>query len=132
MTASGRGLGGKFVRFATVGVFNTAIDLAVFALLVAVALHPLPANVLAWFVAVTFSYLVNAHWTFERAEGLSHARSFVRFAGFGALISLGVSSLAILTLSQALGVWPAKILGVAVAVVLNFVAARWSIENRLR
>ncbi|TIO99415.1 MAG: GtrA family protein, partial [Mesorhizobium sp.] len=31
----------------------------------------------------------------------------------------------------AIGVWPAKIIGVVVAAVLNFLAARWSIEGRL-
>jgi putative flippase GtrA len=127
-----RGVGGTFLRFALVGVFNTTIDLAVFALLVAASMNPLAANILAWAAAVSFSYLVNARWTFARAEGLSHVRSFLRFAGSGALISLGVSSLAIVMLSQAIGVWPAKILGVAIATALNFVAARWSIENRLR
>jgi putative flippase GtrA len=34
-------------------------------------------------------------------------------------------------LAGIVGVWPAKIGGVIVAAVLNFLAARWSIEGRL-
>ena len=59
-------------------------------------------------------------------------RSIARFVGLGALISLGISSGAIVALASVIGVWPAKLLGVAVAAVLNIIAARWSIENRLK
>jgi putative flippase GtrA len=50
----------------------------------------------------------------------------------GALISLGVSSGVIAALSGWIGVWPAKILGVILAAILNFFAARWSIEDRIK
>ena len=126
-----RGLAGKAGRFIGVGLVNTAIDMAVFALLVALSVSPLPANVGAWAVAVTFSYFFNSRWTFDRNDNISEKHSFVRFVSLGALISLGVSSGAIAALSGTIGLWPAKILGVIVAAVLNFVAARWSIENRI-
>lgn len=119
-------------RFAVVGVANTLIDIVAFAALVAIAVPPLVANVVAWLIAVTFSYAVNSRWSFERDGTVPELHSFVRFAGLGALISLGISTGAIAALTGLIGVWPAKLLGVAVAVVLNFVAARWSIENRLR
>ncbi|RVB13375.1 GtrA family protein, partial [Mesorhizobium sp. M7A.F.Ca.CA.002.10.1.1] len=51
-------------------------------------------------------------------------------ASLGGLISLGVSSLSIALFAGIAGVWPAKIAGVVVAAVLNFLAARWSIEGR--
>ena len=57
--------------------------------------------------------------------------AFLRFVSLGALISLGVSSLSIALFAGIAGVWPAKIGGVIVAAVLNFLAARWSIEGRL-
>lgn len=132
MASGSRRLGVKAFRFAVVGIVNTVVDMAVFALLVTESFAPLFANLLAWLVAVSFSYALNSRWSFDRCEQLSEARSFGRFITLGALISLGVSSGAIAVLTETIGLWPAKILGVAVAAVLNFIAARWSIENRLR
>jgi len=127
-----RSLSGKAMRFAIVGVANAAIDLVVFALLLRSGVWPLTANVLAWGVAVSFSYLVNSRWSFDRDANLSTVHSVARFVSLGALISLGVSSGFIVALSSVIGVWPAKIVGLLVAAVLNFMAARWSIENRLK
>lgn len=120
------------LRFAVVGMANTVIDLAAFAILLPLTEWPVVANVLAWIVAVLFSFTANSLWSFERDRSIGVARSFMRFAALGALISLGVSSLSILALTYALGVWPAKIIGILVAAALNFVAARWSIEGRVR
>lgn len=125
-------LAGKALRFGIVGVFNTVVDLAAFALLLAAGATALAANVGAWLVAVSFSYAINSRWSFERSGELHEARSIARFLGMGALISLGVSSAAILALAPLTGLWPAKLIGIVVAAVLNFFAARWSIENRLR
>ena len=124
-----RSLGSKLARFAVVGVANSAIDLAIFALLLHLSVPPLAANVAAWMVAVIFSFLANGFWSFER--NVSLVRSFSRFISLGALISLGVSNLSLLVLSGVFGVWPAKIIGIVVAAALNFAAARWSIEGRL-
>ncbi len=125
-------LTGKALRFGIVGVFNTVVDVAAFALLLAAGATALAANVGAWLVAVSFSYAINSRWSFERSGELHEARSIARFLGMGALISLGVSSAAILALAPLTGLWPAKLIGIVAAAVLNFFAARWSIENRLR
>ncbi len=126
-----RSTSSKIVRFALVGLVNTCIDLAAFFLLLKLAVPPLAANVAAWFVAVLFSFVANGFWSFERDPGIRLHHSFLRFVSLGALISLGVSSLSIAALAGTVGVWPAKIIGVVVAAVLNFLAARWSIEGRL-
>ncbi|MBZ9851553.1 GtrA family protein [Mesorhizobium sp. CA14] len=126
-----RSTGNKIVRFALVGLVNTGIDLTAFFLLLKLAVPALAANVGAWFVAVLFSFVANRFWSFERDRGIRLHHSFLRFVSLGALISLGVSSLSIAALAGTVGVWPAKIIGVVVAAVLNFLAARWSIEGRL-
>ncbi|TPN80602.1 GtrA family protein [Mesorhizobium sp. CU2] len=128
---SQRSTGNKIVRFALVGLVNTCIDLAVFFLLLKLGIWPLAANVAAWFVAVLFSFVANRFWSFERDPEIRLHHSFLRFVSLGALISLGVSSLSIAALAGTIGVWPAKIIGVVVAAMLNFLAARWSIEGRL-
>jgi putative flippase GtrA len=75
--------------------------------------------------------VANRLWSFERDPDIRLHHSFLRFVSLGALISLGVSSLSIAVLAGTIGVWPAKIIGVVAAAVLNFLAARWSIEGRL-
>ncbi|MET0597662.1 MAG: GtrA family protein [Mesorhizobium sp.] len=126
-----RPLAVKMVRFGLVGVANTAIDLAVFTVLVLVGMGALPANLVAWATAVSFSYLANSRWSFEASSEVGPARSALRFFSLGALISLGLSSGALVVLAGTIGVMPAKIVGVVAAAVLNFLAARWAIENRL-
>lgn len=127
-----RNLREKALRFGAVGILNTLVDIASFALLIALGTPALAANVGAWLVAVSFSYALNSRWSFERNTDLREGWSLLRFLGLGAIISLGVSSGAILALSSLIGLWPAKLLGVLVAAILNFIAARWSIEDRLR
>lgn len=126
---SGRPLSGKIVRFGVVGLANSLIDLAAFAMLVAAGLWPLAANGLAWLVAVSFSYAVNSRWSFERGPARSERLSIFAFFSLSALITLGVSSGAILALAGLIGLFPAKILGICVAAALSFLAARWSIET---
>ncbi|RUX01265.1 MULTISPECIES: GtrA family protein [unclassified Mesorhizobium] len=126
-----RSTGSKIARFALVGLVNTAIDLAGFSLLLKLHVPPLAANVLSWSIAVIFSFVANGFWSFERNHAIRLHDAFLRFVTAGALISLGVSSLSIALFAGITGVWPAKIGGVIVAAVLNFLAARWSIEGRL-
>lgn len=128
---SSRSLASKLSRFGIVGVANSLVDLAVFSLLVAAGILPLAANVLAWLVAVTFSYAVNSRWSFERGHG-AEGRSIAAFVTLNALIALGVSSGAILLLADIVGLFPAKLLGMVVAAGLSFLAARWSIETLSR
>lgn len=130
--AAPRSIQSKAGRFIAVGLLNTVIDLAVFAFALWAGAAPLLANICAWAVAVSFSYALNSRWSFERTENLSETKSALRFVSLGALISLGVSSGVIAVLAGWIGVWPAKIIGVVLAAILNFVAARWSIEDKLR
>lgn len=122
-------LGEKAVRFIIVGLGNTVVDFAVFAVAIQFGLTSLLANVIAWLVAVSVSYIVNASWSFDRAR--SHRDALPRFLASGAIISLLVSSAAVGLLSGIIGLWPAKIGGTVLAAILNFFAARWSIENRI-
>jgi putative flippase GtrA len=126
-----RSLTSKAIRFGLVGIANSLVDLAVFAVVLAAGAAPLLANLVGWGVAVVFSYFLNSRWSFERSTRVGELRAAARFIGLGALITLGVSSGAILALTDFVGVMPAKIIGLAVAAVLNFIAARWSIEDRI-
>ena len=65
----------KATSFALVGVVNTGIDLAVFVFAYNfLHLALIPANVLAWFVAVSFSYVLNSTITFAAESGRRRQR----------------------------------------------------------
>jgi putative flippase GtrA len=119
----------KITRFLIVGLGNTAVDFIMFALSLRLGAAALIANIVAWVVAVSFSYAVNSAWSFDRAR--SHRHALPRFLILGAVVSLLVSSLSLGVFAGTVGVWPAKIAGTVVAAVLNFIVARWSIEARL-
>ena len=60
----------KAGAFAGIGFINAAIDFAVFWTAVqAFDLAKIPANVLAWLVAVSFSYAMNSFTTFGPESG---------------------------------------------------------------
>lgn len=125
------GFGRKAMTFAIVGVFNTAVDASVFALLLSFAVSPLIANFFAWVCGVSFSYQVNSRWTFEPTTEQGRLRAWIKFVATGGLVSLLCSTLIIGLTATSIGVWPAKVLSVGIGAVLGFLAARWSIEGKL-
>lgn len=80
-----------FSRYASVGVINTLLHWSIFAL----AYHWLDSqslsNLIAFCVAVTFSFFTNARWTF-RSEAT--ARRYAAFVAFMGLLSWLVGKLA--------------------------------------
>ncbi len=82
----------EIVKFALVGVLNTAIDYGVFFVLFSfIRLDKNLAQTIATLVAMTNSYLVNRYWTFEKAGGI-RGREIWRFVAVN-LLSLGVTLL---------------------------------------
>src|SRR5690606_6477680 len=121
----------KALRFIVVGLANSAIDFAVFAGLAWLGIAALLANLLAWAVAVSFSFAVNSRWTFESSEHLARENSFVRFALSGAAISLGSSSLSLILLSRCIAILPPKLVCIIICSVMNIFAARWTIVEKV-
>jgi len=65
-----RALAIKAVSFGLIGVVNTVIDFSIFwAAVQKFAVALVPANVLAWLVAVSASYVMNAFITFAAESG---------------------------------------------------------------
>ena len=80
--------GVQMFKFAAVGGMNFIIDFCVYVFLTRFFdLHYLLANIIAFVVAVTFSFFVNKHWTFRYKEGEAHKRYLqffvVCFIGLG-------------------------------------------------
>src|ERR1044072_5756084 len=71
----------KAISFALVGLVNTAVDATIFFLLLAYATSSLAvANIAAWFIANTGSYVMNSFTTFSAETG--GRLSFKYYAGF--------------------------------------------------
>ena len=111
----------KAISFALVGVINTVIDFSVF-WTAATYLHwPLvPANVLAWLVAVSFSYAMNSFITFGPESG-----RVLRWRDYGTFVASGVagmvgSTATLFVLSYFLPVLVAKLISILVSFVVNF------------
>lgn len=116
-----RGVTLKAASFALVGVVNTFIDLGVFLAAYNLLKLPLiPANVLAWLVAVSGSYVMNSFITFAAESGRQ-----LRWRAYGAFVASGIAGViantAILVVaSYWLPVLAAKLLAIAVSFVVNF------------
>jgi putative flippase GtrA len=113
--------GARIIRFGVVGVANTAIDFALFALLYYVALWPLlAANALAYGVAVINSYVLNKYWTFgDTSRGSTAVLRGLLFVGLN-LVGLLLASAAIWLLAQFLHPLVAKAGSIAVTFIWNY------------
>ncbi len=111
----------KAISFGLVGVVNTSIDFSVFWTTARYLGWPLvPANVLAWLVAVTFSYMLNSIITFGPESGrVLRWRDYAAFAASG-VAGMVASTATLVALSYVLPVLVAKLLSIAVSFVVNF------------
>jgi putative flippase GtrA len=116
-----RALALKAASFATVGVVNTLVDLCVFLLSYNLLHLPLiPANVLAWLVAVSGSYVMNCFITFAAESGRR-----LRWRDYGAFVASGIAGLianttTLFVASYWIPVLAAKLLAIAVSFAVNF------------
>lgn len=111
----------KAVSFALVGVVNTLVDFGVFSTVwIVFGLSPMLANFIAWFVAVSVSYLMNSLITFAaESERKIALRTYLGFMASGAA-GLMAGTAALLTAATFLPVLIAKLVAIVVSFVLNF------------
>lgn len=122
-------------RYLLVGLFNTALDLALFSLLaVGIGMAAVLANTISTVCVMTISFFVNRAWVF-RSES-SGVGVYLRFAGVTLFTGLLVQSaviLAVLALAEAVApslapelVTPAaKVVAMGTGMVVNFLGYRW-------
>ena len=111
----------KALSFATVGLINTAVDAAIFFLLLAFVTPSLAvANVSAWFVAVTGSYVMNSFTTFSAETG--GKLRFRDYAGFVAsgMVAVIATTITVVIAANYMPVWAAKGLAILVSFAVNF------------
>jgi putative flippase GtrA len=111
----------KALSFAFIGVFNTLIDFSVFwSATTLLQWRLVPANVLAWLVAVSFSYGMNSFITFGPESGrVLRWRDYATFIASG-VAGMVASTATLVALSYVMPVLFAKLLSILVSFVVNF------------
>ena len=111
----------KAVSFAVVGLVNSAVDFGVFSFAYYyLALPIVAANVLAWIVAVTGSYVMNSLTTFARES--KRVLTLRAYAGFAAsqIAGLVANTATVVIASYFMPVWIGKVLAIGVSFLVNF------------
>src|SRR3954462_8469675 len=116
-----RGVTLKAASFAMVGVVNTFIDLGIFLAAYNVLKLPLiPANVLAWLLAVSGSYVMNSFITFAAESGRRrHWRASSAFVASG-VAGVITNTTILVVASDVLPGLAAILLAIASSLVVNF------------
>jgi putative flippase GtrA len=111
----------KAISFALVGLVNTAVDAAIFFFMLGFATPSLiVANVTAWFIANTGSYVMNSFTTFSaETGGRLSLKHYAGFVGSG-LVAVTASTIAVVFAAKAMPVWTAKAIAILVSFAVNF------------
>jgi putative flippase GtrA len=111
----------KALSIALVGLVNTAIDFSVFWTAATHLNWPLvPANVIAWLVAVTCSYVMNSFITFGPESGrVLRWRDYAGFVGSG-VAGMVSSTATLFALSYFAPILVAKLVSILVSFAVNF------------
>lgn len=113
------------LKFALVGVGNSVIDFCVFyAGHEKIGLSIVLANLLAFLVAVTFSYVINSLYTFSRPhQELLNVRKSLLFV-LGAILGFIVATAVLLLLAKMMNLYVAKLLAMIVSFCVNYNLSR--------
>lgn len=114
------------LRFATVGLVTTGLDLGVFTSAGAVGVPPVPANVLSYSCGIAVSYLLNRRWTFATGGSVSQAAKFVIATGSG----LVLSTILLAILTKAMPPLAAKLTTVPIVFFWNYHSTRLWVFRR--
>jgi putative flippase GtrA len=121
----------KAASFAMVGVVNTLVDLGVFLVAYSVLAVPLiPANVLAWLVAVSGSYVMNSYITFAAESGRQ-----LRLRDYGAFVASGIAGVVtnttvLVAASYLMPVLVAKLMAIVASFAVNFALSHFVVFRR--
>jgi putative flippase GtrA len=128
-----RGATLKAVSFGLIGVVNTVIDAGIFFLALATLTASLvAANVLAWFVAVSFSYVMNSFITFARESGRKlRWRDYATFVASG-IAGVVANTATLVIVAQFQPVWVAKGCAILVSFLVNFSLSHFVVFRKRR
>jgi len=116
----------KAVSFAGVGVINSLVDFCVFlAAFYVLGLPLIPANVLAWLVAVSGSYVMNSYVTFAAESGRElRWRAYLVFVASG-IAGVITNTTVLVVASYWVPVVLAKLLAIGASFLVNFLLSHF-------
>jgi dolichol-phosphate mannosyltransferase len=121
---------GQFLRFCTVGASGYAVNIGVFALVLALGVHHLAAAVAGFTVAVATNFTLNRRWTFDAGQGQvgGQATRFLAVSVTAGLFAAAVLELLVGTAGlSAMAAQPAAVMA---ATPLSFLGSRnWAFED---
>jgi putative flippase GtrA len=117
--------GAEIMKFSVVGMLNTGIDMAVFAVLIMFGVPVIPAQCVSYACGIGNSYILNRYWTF-RQKGKQSIKQPIKFICVN-LVTLVVVSLILNGmhnyLNQSLIV--SKVTATLIGVFINFMGSRY-------
>jgi putative flippase GtrA len=117
------------LRFALVGSLNTAVDLGIFAGLIALAgLPPDRANAISYGFGIVTSFILNRGWTFEDLRG-GLAEQITRFIVVS-LASLLLSTMIVAALASIMPALVAKFLSLPIMFLWSYSMTRRFVFSR--
>jgi len=121
----------KAALFAVIGVINTLVDLGVFLIAYNIFAIPLvPANVLAWLIAVSGSYVMNSFITFAAESGRElRLRDYWKFVASG-IAGVIANTTVLVVASYWMPVLAAKLIAIAVSFLVNFSLSHFVVFRR--
>jgi putative flippase GtrA len=122
----------RVVKFALVGVANTCIALASYAILVAIGVSYVVAGPIGWSLGVLHGYTWNRIWTFESAS--HHTGLMTRYVAVGVVgLLLNTGLLALFVAVLGAGKLPAEVVALPIVVLTTFALNRyWVFAEHLR
>jgi putative flippase GtrA len=121
----------KVASFGLVGIFNTFLDLGVFLFARNVLEWALiPANIAAWLVAVSFSYVMNSFTTFAAESGRRlRLKDYLTFVASG-IVGVFANTTTLVLLSYVFPEIAAKLAAIAVSFLVNFSLSHFVVFRR--
>lgn len=110
-------------KFSVVGLLNTALDFAVFfVLFTLLGFGGVLSHILAFCVALSNSFIMNALWTFKNLKRDQLIRQVSTFVIIGVL-GLVVSTATLALLAPYVTTYPAKIIAIGASLVVNYLGS---------
>jgi putative flippase GtrA len=121
----------KAASFGLVGIVNTFIDLCIFLFARNVLAWALvPANVGAWLVAVSLSYVMNSFTTFAAESGRRlRLKDYASFVASG-VVGVAANTTTLVLLSYLVPELAAKLAAIAVSFLVNFSLSHFVVFRR--
>jgi putative flippase GtrA len=122
----------QFARFATVGILQNGLNLAVFAAAIALTVPYLLASALAAVVALAMSFFLNRRWTFPGHSTRTATRAARFVTIWVTILLLGLPTLALLVSVAHLPRILAQAIVIAVGAPISYFAQRrWTFSHGL-